>query len=179
MAQSLQARATRANAVPAGVAAGIVGIVMLVQAILRTFVAVFSNVAYSSAGGINTGYDPGNVLAPFGQLFVELGTTVIPAAIGVFLAFWLLVPLVPELRVPRVVVRSLVAAAIAAALVLVFTAVYSGSSIFSGQQSFAYAVFGTAQAGLYTFINVTPLVILAGFLAWFWVSKGRPAASAL
>lgn len=178
MAQSLQQRATRANAVPAGVAAGIVGAVMLVQALLRSILSVFSTLAFS--GGFGAGdLDAGSVFAPVGGFFVEVGTNVLPVALGVFFAFWLLVPLTADLRVPRVALRSLVAAAVGSAVALVFTAVYSGWGVLFGGGDFFYNSASTVQSALYTFVSIVPLVMLAGFLAWFWVSKGRPRASAL
>jgi hypothetical protein len=175
MAQSLQERATRANARTAGAAAGIVIAVVAVQAILRAIIAVFGAIAYSTTG---EGYLQ-NVFTPVGGLGIEFGTTVLPVAIGVFLAFWLLVPLTADLRVSGVALRSLAAAGIGAALSLVFTAVYSGSSLLFGAQSLVSALFGTVQSALYTFVGVTPVVLLAGFLAWLWVSKARPTASAV
>jgi hypothetical protein len=176
MAQSIKENATRANAVPAGVAAGIVFAVMVVQAILRTVVGVFSAITLSGGRG---SFYPGDVFAPVGQLVTEFGTNILPVTIGVFAAFWLIAPLTADLRVARVALRSLVAAGVASLLVLVFTSVYSGWGVIFGGGDFFYGLFGMVQSVLYTFIGVTPLVMLAGFLAWFWVSKGRPRASAL
>ena len=176
MAQPIKENATRANAVPAGVAAGIVFAVMVVQAILRSIVGVFSTLTLSGGRG---SFYPGDVFAPVGGFFTEFATNILPVTIGVFAAFWLLVPLTSDLRVARVALRSLVAAGVAALLVLVFTSVYSGWGVIFGGGDFFYGVFGTVQSVLYTFIGVTPLVMLAGFLAWFWVSKGGPKASVL
>ena len=174
MTLSLQERATRANARTAGAAAAIVVAVIVVQAILRAVIAVFSTIAYSTT---EQSYLQ-NVFAPVGNLGFEFGTTVLPGAIGVFLAFWLLVPLTADLRVAGVALRSLAAAGVGSGLSLVFTALYSGTSLLFGGQSLANAVFGTVQSALYTFVGVTPVVLLAGFLAWLWISKAQPAASA-
>lgn len=175
MAQSLQERATRANARTAGAAAVIVVAVVTVQAILRAVIAVFSTLAYATT---EQSYLQ-NVFAPVAGLGVEFGTTVLPVAIGVFLTFWLLLPITADLRIAGVAVRSLAAAGIGAALSLVFTAVYSGSSLLFGAGSFSNAVFGTVQSALYTFVGVTPVVLLAGFLAWLWISKPAPTESAV
>ena len=174
MTQSLQERATRANARTAGAATAIVIVVVAVQAILRAVIAVFSTIAYTAT---EQSYLR-DVFTPVGSLGVEFATSVLPVAIGVFLTFWLLLPLAADLRIAGVAVRSLAAAGVGAALALVFTALYSGSSLLFGAQSLGYALFGTVQSALYTFVAVTPVVLLAGFLAWLWISKDRPAASA-
>jgi hypothetical protein len=126
-----------------------------------------------------------------GSLVLGFGTSVLPVALGVFLAFWLLVPLSAELRVLQVVVRSLIASAVAAALSLVFASIFAagggyGSSrgLFAGSFPFpnavdlAYAVFGTVQTVFSSFLYQTPLILLVGVLVWLWAAKPRPDASA-
>lgn len=190
MAQSIKIKenATRANARTAGAAAIVVAVVMIVQSILQAIISVFSNLAYSTADGNFFGVQ--NTFSPFVGSVFSFGTSVLPIAIGVFLAFWAVVPLTADLRVLQVVVRSLVASLIASAISLVITVVFSivsavasagpvfgnsfpgadGSSVF-------YSLLGGLQSVFSTFVGVTPLVVLAGFLAWLWVSKGRPTAS--
>jgi hypothetical protein len=166
---------TRANARTAGAAAAIVAAVLVAQSILRAIVGVISNVAYS-AGSIN-GYDLQYSLNPLGEGFITFATSVVPSALGVFLAFWVLVPLTADLRIGRVVLRSLVAAAVAAVLTCLFTGVYAfGDAIVRGGDFF-YAVFGTVQTTFYAFISVTPLVLLVGVLVWLWLAKPAPTAA--
>ncbi|GAB2448680.1 hypothetical protein HD599_001845 [Conyzicola lurida] len=163
---------TRANARTAGAAAAIVAAVLVAQSVLRAIVGAISNLA---AGGI-----AGNVqysLNPLGEGVISFATSVVPSALGVFLAFWVLVPLTADLRIGRVVLRSLVAAAAAAVLTCLFTGVYAfGDAILRGGDFF-YAVFGTVQTTFYAFISVTPLVLLVGVLVWLWLSKPAPAAA--
>jgi hypothetical protein len=191
MAQSLKENATKANARSAGAAAVIVAGVMILQAILQAIIGIFSALAFGAADGGDGYFQVQNVFAPVAQAFQSLGTSVLPIAIGVFLAFWLVVPLSSELRVVQVVLRSLLASVIASAVSLVITIVLSFGGAFASSGPFfgnafpnpdgsflLYSVLGGIQSVFYTFVSVTPLVILAGFLAWLWISKGRPAASA-
>jgi len=190
MAQSIKFKenATRANARTAGAAAVVVAGVMIVQSILQAIIAVFGNLAYSAADGNVNGLQ--NMFFPFGGSVFSFGTSVLPIAIGVFLAFWAVVPLTADLRVLQVVVRSLIASLIASAISLVitvivslFSAVASAGPVFGNSfpgadgSSVFYSFVGGLQSVFSTFVGVTPLVVLAGFLAWLWVSKGRPAAS--
>jgi hypothetical protein len=190
MAQSIKENATRANARIAGAAAIVVAAVMIVQSVLQAVLGVFGSLAYSAADGNDGYFRLQDAFAPVSGAFQSLGTSVLPIVIGVFLAFWLVVPLTPDLRVMRVVVRSLVASAIASAVSLVITlvfsvtnAVWTAGPFFSNSfpradgPTLGYSIFGGLQSVLYTFVNVTPLVVLAGLLAWLWVSKGRPKAS--
>jgi hypothetical protein len=192
MAQSIKENATRAHARTAGAAAVVVAAVMIIQAVLQAVLGLFGSLAYAAAEGNDGYFRVQDAFAPISNAFVSLGTSVLPITIGVFLAFWLVVPLTADLRVPRVVVRSLVASAIASAVSLVITLVFSVANalmsagpLFSNSfpradgSSLFYSVFGGLQSVLYTFVAVTPLVVLAGFLAWLWVSRGRPAASEL
>lgn len=189
MAQSFKENATRANARTAGAAALVVAVVMIVQAVLQAIISAFSNLAYSSADGY---YASQLGVLPFLGSFTALGTSVLPIAIGVFLAFWLVVPLTADLRVTRVVLRSLLASVIASAVSLVITVLFSvfgavlssgplfGNSFPStGVSSVFYSFVGGVQSVFSTFVGVTPLVVLAGFLAWLWISQGRPKASEL
>ena len=192
MAQSIKENATRANARTAGAAAIVVATVMIVQSILQAIIGVFGNLSYGAVDG-NSGYfQLQNVFAPVAGIAQSLGTSILPIAIGVFLAFWLVVPLTADLRVIQVVLRSLIASAIASAISLVITIVFSiggalassgpffGNRFPSTDGSYVLNSFlGGVQSVFSTFVGVTPLIVLAGFLAWLWISKGRPAASEL
>ena len=188
MAQSIKENATRANARTAGAAALVVAVVMIAQAILQAIIGVFSSLGYG-AGGNGAAYLQ-TAFSPVVGAVQSLGTSILPIAIGVFLAFWLVVPLTADMRVTRVVLRSLIASGIASAVSLVITVIASLGGAFASAGPFFgnafpgadgsylyYSFIGGVQSVFSTFVGVTPLVILAGFLAWFWVSKGRPKAS--
>ena len=190
MPQSIKENATKSNARTAGVAAAAVAVVMLVQAILQGIIGVFSNLAYGSANPEGGYFQLQNTFAPIVGVAQSFGSSILPIAIGVFLAFWLVVPLTSELRVLAVVVRSLIASAIASAVSLVITIIFAaGGAIASAGPFFGnsfpntdgsfifYSLVGGIQSVFSTFVGVTPLIVLAGFLVWFWVSKPRPAAS--
>ena len=192
MPQSIKENATRANARTAGAAAIIVAAVMIVQAILQAIISVFSNLGYGAANPDGGYFQLQNTFAPVAGIAQSLGTSILPIAIGVFLAFWLVVPLTADMRVTQVVLRSLLASAIASAVSLVITILFSlggafasagpffGNRFPSADGSFVlYSFLGGVQSVFSTFVGVTPLVVLAGFLAWLWISKGRPAASEL
>lgn len=188
MAQSMRENVSRAHARTAGIAAGVVAAGMIVQSVLQAVISVFGNLTYSVANGEGI-FRSQFPFEPIAALFVSFGTSVLPIAAGVFLAFWAVVPLTAQLRIGRVVLRSLVASAIASVVSLVISAVYSvGSSVATGPffansfprpdgVSLFYSLFGAVQSVLYTFVSVTPLVMLAGVLVWLWAAKSRPAAS--
>jgi hypothetical protein len=183
MAQSVNEKATASNARTAGIAAGLVVAVLVVQVFVRTIISMFGNAVYS---GFAPGGDP---FAPLGSLVVTFGTSVLPVAIGVFLAFWFIVPLTADLRIAPVLLRSLIAAAVAAVATLVFTSVFAAGGAFTSAgapfagsfpsgMDVAYAVFGTVQTVLDTLLSVIPIVMLAGVLVWLWVAKPRTGAPA-
>jgi hypothetical protein len=183
MAQSVNEKATASNARTAAAAAGLVVAVLIAQVFVRSIISMFGNAVYS---GFALGGDP---FAPLGSLVVTIGTSVLPVAIGVFLAFWFIVPLTADLRIAPVLLRSLIAAGVAAVVTLVFTSVFAAGGAFTSAgapfgESFprgmdvAYAVFGTVQTVLDTLIGIIPLVLLVGVLVWLWFSKPRAGASA-
>ena len=191
MAQSKTENARRANARTAGAAALLVAAVMIGQGIVQAIVGVFGNLAYASdPDGIGF-QQPLDTFGPVSDLAVAFGTSVLPIAIGVFLAFWLLVPLSANLRIAGVLQRALAASAVASAVSLVFSAVFSvGSVLASAGPLFGNAfprpdgsllfdsLFSAVQSVLYTFVAVTPVVLLAGVVVWLWAAKDRPVASA-
>jgi hypothetical protein len=193
MPQWIQQNATRANARTAGVAAAIVAVVMLAQSLLQTAFWISSNLAYLADDAPGTLYalSPGGA-SPVGSLVGTFGTSIVPIAVGVFLAFWIVVPIGAEHRVVGVVLRSLAASGVASGVSLVFTlvAAVGGALLPTGPyfgdsfaQSGGYPGFSAIVAGvqsvLATFVNVTPLVVLAGVLAWFWLARPRTAASGI
>jgi hypothetical protein len=159
------------------VAAGLVLAVTVAQQILSSIVNGVSNLAYAAFNGYG-GFNP--FVDFFGALFV----TVLPFAVGVFLAFWVLVPLTAELAWTTVLVRAVVAAAIGAALALVATVVFgffsalaSAGPMFGGSfpsvelgNGFSGFVYGF-QSAVSSFISLAPLVALAAVLTWLWLGK--------
>jgi hypothetical protein len=191
MARSMSHNATRATARVAGVAALLVAGVMLVQAIMQSMIDSFGLLAFA-ASPVAVGYPLGaGVVESLASTAAALALSIVPVALGVFLAFWLLVPVTAELRVVRVVLRSVAAAGIATAVVLAVGAV----SAIGGVLASAGPLFGNAfprpdgtilvhsfaslvQSALFTFVAVTPVVVLAGVVVWLWIAKtapGRPA----
>ncbi|HWM33502.1 MAG TPA: hypothetical protein VNR36_04615 [Pseudolysinimonas sp.] len=100
---------TRPGAGSALLAALGVYLVLVGQSILTTLAFIVTDPAYSQDPLTYIG-----LVIPAG-LPVTLGAPV-PFAIGVFLSFWQLAPVAPQLRMAHVVTRSLLAAVIGAAL---------------------------------------------------------------
>jgi hypothetical protein len=187
VAQTIRDRATRANARTAGIAAALVAAVLVVQTVVGTVVYAFGDLVYSGLGQAS------DVAGPLGGMVTSFGTTVLPVTLGVFLAFWCIVPLTAELRLMQVVLRSLIASAVVALVSLVFSSVFaagggygfrSSTGLFGGSFPFpsamdvAYAVFGTVQSVVSGFLYQTPLVMLVGVLVWLWGARPRQDASA-
>lgn len=190
MARSIRRNATGANARTAAVAALLVAGVTIVQASLQTVGDVLGLLAYSGSP-VAVGYPPGSdAVGSFASTTAAFGLTVAPVALGVFLAFWLLVPLTAELRIGRVVLRSLAAAGTASAIALAITAVVTvvgaamaagplfGNAFPSADGSILFQSLSMAlQSALYSFVALAPVVTLAGVVVWLWVSKVSPAPS--
>ena len=109
-------------------------LVLVLQSLLGTVVYVVTDAAY--------GQDAGTYLS------LILGTSMpltlggpLPFAIGVFLSFWQLAPVAPQLRMAHVVTRALLAAVIGAA---------------------ATAVLGFIVAAVLNFTQTDPVVVVSG-----------------
>jgi len=190
MTRTIRLTATRANARTAAVAALLVAGVTIVQAILQSVADALSILVYV-ASPVALGYPPGSdAVGSFAATTASLGLAVAPVALGVFLAFWLLVPLTAELHVGRVALRSLVASAVAAAVALAIGAVVAAvdAAATSGplfgnafprpdSSTLFQSLSMTVQSALYTFVAVTPVVILVGVVVWLWVARVSPAPS--
>lgn len=162
------------------VAAGSVGVVILLQQFLEALVTWITYMPVVAAQG--QVYTLGGVLP--GAL-----VTALPFAVGFFLSLWLVAPIAEELRLPHVVTRAVLATGIGAtvlfivrALVALFSAFSGGGPWFGnsfGWPSFdgGFAVSGLSSAlsgGIVFFLAVLPLGILAGVLLWMWRKDHPP-----
>lgn len=190
MARSMSHNATRASARAAGVAALLVAGVTLVQAMMQSVIDVFGLLAYS-ASPVAVGYPPGDVAGSLVSTAATLGLSIVPVALGVFLAFWLVVPLTAGLPVARVLLRSLAAAGIASVVALVLgilgavARVVSASGPVFGNafprpdgSVLGRSLFEVVQSVLFTFIAVTPVVALAGMVVWLWIARTARGSTA-
>lgn len=153
-------------------------VVLVLQSILGTIVFVVTDRAY--------GQDPGTYLGLIlpASLPVTLGGP-IPFAIGVFLAFWQIAPVAPQLRMAHVVTRALLAAvigAIAAGIISFVVAVMSdllglGSSVVTpaGGDPITTHLLGAARSVLPAAANILiqglVVVPLAALLLWGWLQS--------
>ena len=190
MARSTSHNATPSPARTAGVAALLVAGVMLVQAVVYSVLDAFGQLAYS-VSPVAAGSPPGDVARSLVSTFSAAGFSIVPVALGVFVAFWLLAPITPELRVTRVVLHSLAAAGIAAAVALAIAVVSAVGRIVAA----AGPLFGNAfprpdgsvlgpslievvQSTLFTCVAVTPVVVLVGLFVWLWIARTARGSTA-
>ena len=108
----------------------------------------------------------------------------LPFTVGVFASLWLIAPVAAELGLWQVVARSVLATGIGAAVALIASAAPYLVGAFSGVGSLFGNSFPTLpfngitraallglQAGSGAFVELFPLVILAGIFLWLWLQK--------
>lgn len=164
--------------------AAIVGAVVVAYVIAQQFVSV---VGY--LGGLPVGQVTGMLISTGGLI----ATYYLPFAVGVFASLWLVAPLAADLTLAGVVKRSLLAAGIGAALVVVIRTMMFSADSFAGIGSFMGNSFpalpvdrvvqeaGFAlQGGVNIFLTLAPLVMLTVIFLWMRLAKhpSRHAVSA-
>lgn len=154
-------------------AAGIFA-VLLVQYIVE---AVAAAVVWASS--------PESFIRMFEGFPLWLATLGLPFAIGVFVTFWLVLPIAASHGWPQIVVRAVAAAAIGAAGVLlaslvlaVFSGFGLGGSIFGASFPLSYSTSNLesglrsgAHGAIFTLVNTIPLVVLAAFAGQYWMRR--------
>jgi hypothetical protein len=185
--QTLRERATRGGARVAALAAGGIAVVMVAQQMVQTVTSALGGLAY---GGLTAGYyGPNGIADVFVPFFGALGLSIIPVAIGAFVSFWLVGPIAAGLRLATVLLRSVIAAAVASFAVLVASLAWSvvfalaTAGPLTGNSfprldvdASGLSFIGNLQNALWTFGSLAPLVVLAGVLVWLRVSR-HPADS--
>jgi len=148
------------------------GILSMLFGFITSFVYSFNN--YGSLGDAFGYIDPRIVITTFFATQIAMG-------IGVFFAFWLLVPIDAETSLVQIVVRSLLAAVVGAGVVLVFT------SLVSIPQSFGFysysptdalggllrAIVQGFNAGGQALATAIPLAVIAGYGIRLWHARAR------
>jgi hypothetical protein len=156
-------------------------IVLAARSILGTIAFVVTDPTYSQDAGAYLG------LLMRGALPTALGAS-LPFALGVFIAFWQLAPVSPQLRMAHVVTRSLLAALIGAvatfvigflvAVVLNFTQTDPGLVLSGGADAFARNLGDALQSVLPGTLNILLdgliVVPLAALLLWGWQHSHPP-----
>ena len=162
------------------VTALLVAAFLLVGLVLNAITSMLSTFAY---GG---GY---SFISTVGQgLAAQVFTLVLPVAVGVYVGFRIVAPITAGLRLKSVLVRSLVASAIAAVLafavgfVLILGTTVTdnifGNSFPLGQFGGAIGrAFGSLGTTVSIFFGNAPLIALAAVLLWLWLGAKRRAAS--
>jgi hypothetical protein len=175
------ARTTRPGAVNALLAALGVYFALAATSILGTIAFVATDTAYGQDSGAYLG-----LILP-----ATLQTALVaslPFAVGVFLAFWVLVPIAPRLRMGRVAVRGLLAAVIGAvamlvvgfvaAIVLNLSRTDPGLVVNGDPDAFARnlldAVRSVLPGTLDILIDGLVVVPLGALLLWGWLQSHPP-----
>lgn len=132
---------------------------------------------YEQAPGGYLGY----IWADFGWSAVSIN---LPFALGVFASLWLIAPVAAELRLAHVVTRTVLAAGVGASLALIVSGIQPLVWALSGMNS----LFGNSfppipwervmsslsqavQMAVGSFVQLVPLVVLAGIFLWLWLQK--------
>lgn len=113
----------------------------------------------------------------------QFATVAVPLSVGVFLSFWFIAPIGPELHVVHVITRSVLAAAVGGILIFVVMLATNGFSLVTnglmgqirlpadaGERVLQALGFSAATAGQ-QFLSVAPLVILVGVLLRLWLER--------
>ena len=149
---------------------------MSVQSFLGSLVNYLGSLGYigiDRARPDNAGiYDVGTEYQ-FNPSLDELLHYLIPFALGVFVALWLVAPISDELTLRFVITRAGLAGLTASILVilvnLVLGLVWSLSAAGFDSTSFLQSVVTALTTGLSTLIFQIPLVTFAGVLLWLWL----------
>ncbi len=159
-------------------------LVLAARSILGTIAFVVTDTAYSQDAGAYLG------LFLRGSLPTAFGAS-LPFAIGVFIAFWQLAPVSPQLRMAHVVTRALLAAVIGAvatlligfvvAVVVDLTRAGPGLVMSSGADAFAASLLDALRSvlpgTLSILIDGLVVVPLAALLLWGWLQSHPPATA--
>jgi hypothetical protein len=146
-------------------------LVLALQSILGTIVYVATAVEYAqdTAGYLGL-ILPASVPLAFGAP--------LPFAIGVFLAFWQLAPVAPQLRMAHVVTRALLAALVGAVATAVLGFLVAAVANLTGGADIVRAVADAARAVLPGALNILidglVVVPLAALLLWGWLKSHPP-----
>ncbi len=155
------------------VCAAVVLAVLVVQTLVGFLISELSNLG----SGPNYSVPWWSYYAP------QLGTVLLPFAVGVLLSLWFIAPVAAELHVAHVITRSVLAAAVGGVLAVLVTIVASLIGLLSGglmanllatrfSGETMLSILGSAVgAGGQEFVSSTPVVILAGILLWIWLER--------
>jgi len=178
MSAQLTRLAKKRGRLPALVTALGLLVLMSVQSFLGSLVNYLGSLGYIGIDRARpensdlTVYDVGTIYQ-FAPSVDELLHFLIPFALGVFVALWLLAPISDELTLRFVITRAGLAALTASILVIVVNlilgVVWSFSAGGFDSTFFLQSAVEALSTGLSTFIFQTPLVMFAGVLLWLWL----------
>lgn len=168
---------TRPGAASALLAAAGVYLVLVLQNVLSTVAFVATDVAYGQ-----------DVPAYLGPILRASAPTMfgapVPFVVGVFLSFWQLAPVAPQLRMAHVVTRSLLAVVLGALATGMagFVAALAAKVLAGGRiQGLADGMVEATRAGLSPafslLISGVAVVPLAALLLWGWQRSHPPATT--
>ncbi|TQL47784.1 hypothetical protein FB562_0854 [Homoserinimonas aerilata] len=167
----------RRGALAAAVIAVGVLAVIVVQGVLRGVTSTLFSLGMPDLGYVGTIWS---------DVTTSVALVEFPFAIGVFLCLWLVAPVAAELRLAHVITRSVLAAGAGAVLVLVVqgfqalvVGIWVGGGLFGASFPFSgfsgsdigYRLGFAMQTAVGSFIDLVPLVVLAGVFLWMWLER--------
>lgn len=174
MSETITKAMKRPGAVPAALTALGVLIVLLAIGFAQGVFSTLSLVAQASIAQDYLG------AIWFGQLVSAL-TGPLPFAVGVFLCLWQVAPIAPSLRLAHVVTRSILAALLGGAVILIVQWV---AQLIADVTAFAPEFRGSIAVGklgpdavqalfraLTATVGYLPVAVLAGILLWGWLQR--------
>ncbi len=113
-----------------------------------------------------------SLLSPVGFVLA----TILPFAVGYFLALWVIAPITHELRVGHVITRSILATGVGATLWFISLAVIATITFASAGdiEEIAPQMGHALVSALTALITLLPLGVLGGVLQWVW-RTGHPS----
>ena len=187
MSTRLTKLAQKRGRLPALVTALALGGLLAVQQFVTGVVAFLTYLVYAASAPAETGGGLEQLTTAgfqFQPTLDQLLFLILPFALGVFIALWLIAPISDELTLPFVLTRAGLAAASAAVVVIVFTAVkglfdsIGALSPFDAAESapagvnlaaFGYNALNAVTGGINIFVFSGPAVLLAGVMLWLWL----------
>ena len=174
MSAQLTKLAKKRGRLPALVAALGLLVLQSLQSFLASLVNYFSSLGYI---GVDQARGPSDVhvttVYQFAPSIDELSRVLIPFALGVFVALWILAPISDELTVRFVLTRAGLASLAGSLLVIVVDLILGLVWAFSptgfDSTEFLQSVVEALSTGLHVFIFTTPLVMFAGLMLWLWL----------
>ena len=174
--------ARRHGAFPALIATAAIVLAILLQRVIGSLLSSLFALSYID---LNLGESAGSYFSQTWLLAItQVASTAIPFGVGAFLAFWLVAPIAPQLRISHVITRAglatvfgAIAAALFGILLAFIVSMATAPSYFGNSFPFNDFVASASQilssgaaAGVSAFVDWLPHTILGAVLLWIWLT---------